>query len=339
MFGFFPADNAAQTILMDIGASYIRFAVYDPARPLDPFKHQKTFEVAHQADLVSALAQYRAEEGVGATQLAIATAANPVADGSWKFATGKVWMNSRRELEAAGYTVAMICDDFVARARGAITLSLDEMKVLVPGQIRNALPKAIIGVGTGLGLAFILYPSADQPFVQYNFGGHMLAAPLTDEQRLVVSTLQKRKNGAPVVPEDICSGRGMTQLYDAVAVIHGYLPQSPRPADILQRDDDPLVPVVLRLFHEFLGLFVHHVVLSGHAFGGVFFDGGVVHHLVAVDKFDVATVQTFYRLGGAQVIEEHLSQLPLRLIDAPNVTLRGLKAYIIQPGEVSQDAA
>ena len=336
----FSYDPTQPVILMDLGATYLRMAVYDSTRQQGPLGQGVQVAVADYPDLIAAIRDYQKVHNTAhVTQIAVATAANETADGRWLFSTGQQWMNNAAELMQAGFTVSLISDDFVARARGAITLSPDESVQLVKGQARIGLPKAIIGVGSGLGLAYIIYPQPNKPFVQYNFGGHMLMAAVTDEQKLVIDLCQKMKGaGATVIPEDFLSGAGLTRLYDIYAHIHGYPAKALAPADLLPLiTQDPIAQGALRLFHEFLGLFVHHAVMSGHAFGGVFLDGGVIQHLVAANLLDIETVRRFYLLPGAKVVEEHLAGLPVRLIETPNVTLRGLQAFLHE--ELRRDAA
>lgn len=328
-----PYDAAAPVILIDLGATYIRLAVFDPARAREPLSQSVQYEISSFPDLIAAIQAYQAKEKAGhVNQVALATAANQTTDGRWLFASGQVWMNSQAELEAAGFAVPLISDDFVARARGAITLSSDESVVLAKGTPRPGAPKVIIGVGSGVGLAYIIYAQANRPFVQYNFGGHMLMPAVTDEQKMVVTLCQKMKGpAASVIPEDFISGPGLTRLYDIYARIHGYPNKGMMPAEILPlAATDPIAKGALRLFHEFLGLFIHHAVMSGHAFGGVFLDGGVTQHLVNAKLFDMETVTKFYRQPGARVVEEHLAALPIRLIETPNVTLRGLQAFLTE---------
>lgn len=316
--------------LLDMGATFIRLLLFKPNSERAPLSHLKVYKVADYPDLLAVLAEYAQKSGSDFKHIAVATAAQKYADGLWRFHDGRVWMNTQSELEQAGYTTVLLTNDFEATARGAMTLGKDELEMLSEGVFDKQLPRVVVGAGTGLGFAYISPTINSVPHVQLTYGGHMLATGLTDEQLLVISTLRTMRGagGHSVVVEDLASGRAFQILHNVVSRIHG-LPQLEASAeDIMKEPQEQVNATVLRLFHEFLGLFLHGCIVNGHAFGGVYLDGGIITRLREQGLLDVETIRRFMVLNPVDVVKEALEAVPLRLIDSPHVALKGLQAFL-----------
>lgn len=304
-------------IVADIGGTHARFAVAENT----VLREAEKMAVADFSAPAEALAAYCKKHGIKEGGfLSIATAARQEADGLWRFTNNEKWIIDPTALTASGWSVQRIVNDFAASARGIGILSPDDLVILKTGIAKPDCPKALIGPGTGLGLAYVR--GAD---VQETFGGHMLAAAHTDEQARIVD-LVRRLNGdiRDVVFEDLASGRGLPVLYRAVCLHDGRNTVFASAAEIIANPSDPAAAKALRLFHEFLGLFAHNAVLYGHGFEGLYLDGGLMHRLYDSGLLDFTAFERELIPKTVPVVREALAALPIVLVRDPFIALRGL---------------
>lgn len=317
------------TVLADIGGTHARFAIAASDGPQNPEK----LAVAAFDTPLAALADYAGRHRLAGGSLRIATAANPGDDGLWRFTNNPGWVIDRAAFDAAGWTIDVLADDFMASAYGVLALPPARKIQLRPGTAAPGLSQAVLGPGTGLGLAYIQALPGGGTHVQQTFGGHMLATTLTDEQYVIAKLVRRLKpGGTPVVPEDVASGRGLPLLYRAVCVYHGHDPVHDGLAAMLAAADAPMVRATLRLFHEYLGLFAHNAVVTGHAYGGLYLDGGIIPALRAADLFDFPAFEQFLCLDMAPVVKAGLDEMPVWLIDDPYTALHGLMRMEAEAG-------
>lgn len=320
-------------ILADLGGTHARLAIWDGKSFSQPEKRMAdehpTFE--------SALADYCARQGVKAGGLLlVATAAQRGGDGTWRFINNNQWAVSKAGLARAGWDARAIVNDFVGSARGAVTLAPGRgLVTLRGGTPDNESRRVVMGPGTGLGLAFMTPLPHMRWLVQETMGGHMLAACLTDEQ-FAVTRLVSKQNDRAVSFEDVCSGRGLPVLYRAVCMQEGIVPVHTDARGLIDHPDESPVKKTWRLFHEFLGLFAHHAVITGQGYGGVYFDGGVAQRLHTNNMLDFATVAKFMDVPTVGIVRQRVAETPVWLVNDPYVALHGLGAMA---AEIEKDAA
>lgn len=311
-------------ILCDIGGTHARLGLADEKG--GPGAAEK-FRAAEFPSFIGILEDYRARHKPGPAELLIATAARDRGDGVHVFSHSNDWQAiDPAALAAAGFPVRCIVNDFYAAAWAITAFDPAMGDVLRQGAPGPGLPRVILGPGTGLGLAYALPLPQGAWHVNMTFGGHMLAATLTDEQHLIRELVGRlRGDGHTVVPEHLVSGKSLPVLYRAVCMMEGTEAHDLRSAeDVLSHAEDASVRTALRLMHEFLGLFAHDAIISGHAFGGLYLDGGMIQRLRERGLFDIRTVLDFMTLNPAPVVKERLEHLPVTAITDPFVAMRGL---------------
>lgn len=305
-------------VLADIGGTHARFATMQEGAPARIEK----FAVANFPSLQDALAAYGAEKGA----LYIATAAWPWPDGSWRFAREGRWVIEPRALEEAGWKLAWIGNDFGAGARGALALAPNQLhNVQQAGANEIAQDRtAVLGSGTGLGLAYV-----HQGRIHETYGGQMEIPQRTDEQHTMVKLIERLKdNRRPVSAEDVVSGPGIILLYKAACLLHGRKPEDKGFAAIIEDSGDPLGAHALRLYHEFLGMFAQQAVIYGHAYAGLYLDGGVLHTLVEKQLFDSQRFLQFFTGDPIPLIKSQLQAMPVNIVIEPYVALYGLTEIV-----------
>ena len=306
-------------VLADIGGTHIRLARLEG----NEIKNPEKLLVGDFPDTQSALTSYCKKPG----SILIATAAQPDTGGIFHFTNNEKQILDPAALRGAGWDVKIIVNDFAASARGAI--ASDRHIVLRKGRADGQSPSAIIGPGTGLGLAYMV-PLGNQCWhVQQTFGGHMKAASVTDEHHFIMKLIRRLYGDErTIVYEDVASGRALPVLYQAVCMHNGIQPAYAQAKDMLLHASDAHVKQTLRLFHEFLGLFAHNVVVTGHAFGGLYIDGGVTQRLYEAGLFDFESFAKFMALKVTPIVIDRLETAPVFMINDPFIALRGLAEMV-----------
>jgi len=304
------------TVLADIGGTHARFAVLEKGE----IKNPKRLSVEDFPEIQLALQSYHDKP----CTLMLATAAQPDDRNKWRITNNKKWVIDPALLNDRGWNVEILINDFAASARGA--LASNQLVVLREGRADDQSPRAIIGPGTGLGLAYMT-PLPDKKYhIQETFGGHMAVTAQTEEQWAIVRLVQKlHGEDHAVIYEDVASGRALPVLYRAVCMCNGSEPALLLDAKtILSCVDDVHIRQTLRLFHEFLGLFAHNAAVTNHAFGGLYIDGGMTHRLYEAGLFDFESFEKFMTLNVTPIVKEKLKSTPVLILNDPFAALRGL---------------
>ncbi len=302
-------------VLADIGGTHARFARFQGGR-------MEGAQKLRAGDYPSFLACLEAYGGAPGS-LYVAAAGNRLR----KPNQYNHWIVEREPLEQAGWRVAPFVNDFRASAQGIVALDAAGLTVLRPGLPAPDQPRALLGPGTGLGLAYIM-PAAQGSHVQETYGGHMLAASYTAEQADILGIIAGLKqNDKAVVYENVASGSGLSYLYRAVCQQQGVKSACESAEEILATEDDAS-RIALRLFHEFLGLFAHHALITGHAFGGLYLDGGMLQRLQDAKRWDAAAFLGAFDRPLLPVVRESAAHTPVYLVKDPFIALRGLAEMI-----------
>lgn len=300
-------------VLVDIGGTYVRFAVVEDHVPAQQCKYR----VDEYESFEAALAQYCTEIGISENPaLLISLAAHCHDDGLWRFVNRNEWV-----IDPARHEVAVILNDFEAATWGLIGLAAEDHTVLKEGDDRFAgHGKCLLGPGTGLGLGYL----RDRQ-VQASLGGHMPAAALTEEQWMVLQAVQRVKDRKCIpVFEDVVSGPGLLNLYKAVCLISGRPSQAQRTAHVLENAGNADADAAIRLFHEFFGLCAANAVVTGDAYGGLYLMGGVFDRLCEAKLFDFACFEKFFVVDVVDSVRHALGATPVHHITEPNLSFKGL---------------
>ena len=181
-------------------------------------------------------------------------------------------------------------NDFTAAALGVTAVGADEL-VALGGDLRVAHgPMAVLGAGTGLGQAFLLWSTVENRYqVVASEGGHVDLAARTPLEHGLVHFLTNKYGR--VSCERVLSGKGLVDVFKflseepacrglirpetaAVLAAAGNDPA----AAISQRalaGTDPVCEMALALFCSVLGAVAGNLGLMVLATGGVFVAGGI----------------------------------------------------------------
>jgi glucokinase len=338
----------------DVGGTNSRFALYEAspkvaATPLFertyPSTSHGTLDDIADAFLAAASTALdgRVDRGKGVSAACVAIA-GPV-ENNISRATNLPWVVDGRSLAARlGIERVLIVNDFHAAALGVTAIGPEWLAALGgPAPIPRG-PIAVLGAGTGLGAAFLLWSASGNRYeVVPSEGGHVDFAPRTP---LEVGLLQflATKYGR-VSCERVLSGRGLGDVFSFLAqepgcraLIHpdtlaALAQPSPRPdpaAVISERGlggADPICEMALALFSSVLGAVAGNLALTVLASGGVFVVGGIAPRVLPV-LCRGGFREAFERKGRLHTL---LERIPAFVVTHPQVGLLGAAAAAASP--------
>jgi glucokinase len=227
--------------------------------------------------------------------------------------TNLKWVIEAGDLaKAFGIAEIALINDFFAIALGVPLLDSSDRLSLHEGNRRPREPIAILGAGTGLGEAVVVW-SGDQWNVVPSEGGHADFAPQDELQtKLLLSLLERYGH---VSWERVCSGMGLVNIFAFL----GGKDADPARVAALAESGDPLGLKAFEIFVDIYGAEAGNMALRVLARGGVYLAGGIA---AKNPKFftDGRFVNAFLRKGR---FKEMLREMPIDLITDEKVGLRG----------------
>lgn len=217
-----------------------------------------------------------------------------------------------------------LINDFAALAQSLPLLGKDEYRVLrdVPRVPDAAM--AVLGPGTGLGVAGLAVDGG-RYHVLAGEGGHAsLGASTPREVQLLQILMQTQQ---PVFNEWVLSGNGLVNLYRAVCELNGRAAEELTPPDVSGRgleNSDPMCREALLDFFNFLGSAAGDAALYLGARGGVFLGGGILPRIIELlpeSEFE----QRFLNKGR---VEDWMRTVPLYALNAGYQALIGAAAQL-----------
>ena len=266
----------------DIGGTSTRLRLVHGAETLD----EKDYSSQDYPDLNSILDNFIKANSPVDLQSACLAVAGPVRDGTARV-TNLPW-EVHESLISEDFTIPQvrIINDFEAIGYALAILSPDDFYELQAGSPDNVGTRALIGAGTGLGVA-IVTRCGERWQVLPGEGGHVDFAPRTAEQQALLDYLQQQS--ARVSVEMLLSGPGLERIYEFICTQNGINPGSVRrtAASISSTaliGRDPLAVKTLDLFVEIYGAQAGNLALTSLATGGVFIAGGIAPKILSLLK-------------------------------------------------------
>ena len=313
---FFPsaamANDSYPRLLGDIGGTNARLA-WQTGRAA-PLTDVVTYACAEHDSLLAAIRHYLAEHGKQRPSTCAIGIANPIL-GDHVQMTNHHWSFSISALQQGlGVKRLKVINDFTALALSLPTLQpADLLRIGHGGAAVPGAALAVLGPGTGLGVAGLL-PSGVCGFVPVTGeGGHVTLAAQSEFETAVIGLLTHRFGHASA--ERALSGPGLVNLYDAASTLANRTPLPLRPADVIERsrdDADPWCVAAIDLFCKFLGGVAGNLALTLGARGGVYIGGGLAPRLQA----QIERSAFRERFVGKGRFREYLEAIPTFIIDA-----------------------
>lgn len=298
-------------LLCDVGGTHIRFALAED-NPLYPHKAR----VDQYKDLQAAILSFLNSRSVSPEKVTAFYLA---------FSNRNEWNTNPDDLRGVlSKAVIHQINDFEANAHGVVrSVPSDFQRLNVPSEksIKNS-SKAVIGVGTGLGLAYIC-SGAGRQFIQRTHGGHMLPAYSPVHHELYEFVSKDKKN--ILIYEDLLNGSGLYDIYRFLSE-KNHLFTEYQDAAILMRDgkNNPVFQESLIIFSELLGLFAHQAIAFGYAYSGIYLTGGVIDRLMTSNLFKIDPFLRYFRQKNVPIVVEDVNSVPVYWIKDEFISLKGL---------------
>ena len=228
-----------------------------------------------------------------------------------------------------------IINDFAGVGYGVLGLSLTnpaDIIALTP----HVLPQpqgniAILGAGTGLGQAFLVW-NGTQYEVKSTEGGHSDFAVSDDLSYEFMKYLQK-KYGKPVVDvERVVSGPGIEDLYtflsekvDPDRVIDPPL-SAGKIAELASHHSDAIAQQTMEMFVKYYGAEASNLAFKILPYGGIYIAGGIAPKNLTWLTNDQSFIKAFKNKD--RVVQE-LDKMPIYVVINDQVGLIGAMLYAI----------
>ncbi|GIX22077.1 MAG: glucokinase [Gammaproteobacteria bacterium] len=312
-------------LVADIGGTNARFAL-TPLAGAPALWRPLSLRCADFPGPVEAVRHYLREiawEGP-APVAAVWAVAGPVG-GERLCMTNNPWSFALAEVAAAlGLERLELINDFGAVCWAVPGLGDDETLAVGGGRPQPGAPVAVVGPGTGLGVAAFL-PTGQGITVLESEGGHAGFAP-SDEVETALWARLRARHGR-VSWERLVSGPGLEALYAGLAERAGRSPAPRSAAEVSAaalEGTDPDCVAALERFCGLLGSLAGDLALIYGARGGVYIAGGIVPRFPAFFR-DSAFRARFEDKGR---FRDYVAAIPTRLILAEEPGLRGAAACL-----------
>lgn len=249
----------------------------------------------------------------------------------WRLESGA--LARRHRLDAA-----CIVNDFEAVGHGLAHLSPAELRVLQPGIPQAGATRAVIGAGTGLGVAWITQDEG-RSRVHPTEAGHLDFAPADGLQDELLAML--RHEFGHVSYERVLSGSGLTRLFRFLMEAGQGLPTTALENALAQDEDaasvisalglsgrDPLAARALDLFVDIYGGFAGGIALAALPRGGLYVAGGIAPRIA--DRLADGRFMAAFRAKGR--FAALLATIPVAIVMNPAVGLYGAFELARRPG-------
>lgn len=269
----------------DIGGTKTLLALAEAGSAMPRILFQQRYASGEQAGIEPMLETFlRDAQGAGMAAAPLAHACFGVAgpiDGRRAKPTYLPWSVDADALAARfGIGGVTLVNDFAAAAAGVLTLQPDELVTLQAGRPDDRGPRVVLGAGTGLGVAFLVWTGADWQVIAGE-GGHVGFAP-ADEEQVALWRCLKARHGR-VTAERVVSGAGLADIYRCLVTsgLPGHAPDpllaADAPAAIAQAAAQGCTTAThaLETFVAAYGAFAGDLALSVLARGGVYLAGGI----------------------------------------------------------------
>nr|WP_208648413.1 glucokinase [Mesorhizobium hawassense] len=258
---------------------------------------------------------------------AVLAIAGPV-DGDEIPLTNCPWVVKPKQMfRTLGLSEVVVLNDFEAQALAVVALGEEHMEKIGGGTPEPNAGRVVLGPGTGLGVAGLIY-ALNRWIPVPGEGGHMDIGPRTPRDFEVfphIDRLEGRISG-----EQILCGRGLVNVYRAVAKADARPAPFATPAEVTAAalsKSDRTAEEALALFVTCLGRTAGDLALVFKSRGGVFLTGGIAQKIVPALKAGNFRAAFEDKAPHSALMRE----MPVYVITHPLAALLGLAAYARTP--------
>ncbi len=313
----------------DIGGTHVRLCLARAGQ--SRFLAEQSYASADFPAFDDVLRRFLAvcpSEPITAACFAVAGPVRETAETQAVKVTNLPWEIHARALQKEfGFPRLRLINDFQAVGYGIEALAESDLIVLQPGNPAAYGPRAVIGAGTGLGQAILVWQGERYDVIATE-GGHAEFGPTDDLQIDLARYLIKRFGHASY--ERVLSGPGLVRLYEflrelgiaeskAVAKAMKSADSAAAITDAALKHGDALANRALDLFARIYGAQAGNLALTAGATGGVYLAGGIAPKIAS--KLMNGAFLTAFRSKGN--MSAYVENIPVRIVMNPKVGLMG----------------
>lgn len=307
-----------RALVADIGGTNARFALADPVTL--ELTHISHAPCARHGTVEEALHNYLGGLDERPAQAVLAIAA-PISGEEIRL-TNSPWSFRKSDLcSSCGFETMHVINDFEALALSLPMLEPSELHRIGGESPKEHATKVVLGPGTGLGVAGLVWSGGRWTAVPGE-GGHISLGVRNAEELTLLSKLPNADSYRSA--EMAISGPGLVNLYRAIAEVRG-ISSVPETIDVVTSalaGNDPVAGEALDLFSTLLGRFAGNIALAFGAQGGVYIGGGIAPKIVTA-----LSAGPFRRAFGQKGrMSAYLAPIPVFVILATFATLKGAAA-------------
>lgn len=209
-----------------------------------------------------------------------------------------------------------LLNDFEALANALPEFGNNDLLQIGSGTSETNKPKAVIGPGTGLGVAGLIPVNGGWRAVSGE-GGHVSLPAANQKEARIILRVQERYGHCSA--ERLISGPGLSLLD---SILHECEPVPAEEIGRLAAQGDRQANASLEMFFQLLGNVAANLALTFGAFGGVYIGGGIIPR--HTDKFAVSGFRERFEAKGRY--GDYLGSIATYLIVTSHPTLTGLAA-------------
>lgn len=314
-------------VVADIGGTNARFAlVSEITDGRFKFEREQHLKGAGFDSFEAAFSSYLSDLGGVNVRAACIAIAGPI-QGDVVSMTNLPWSFSQQAMaERFELDAFHAINDYTALAVATSRLDESGLESVLSGQRNLRGNKAILGPGTGLGVAGLAFTEKFWLPVPSE-GGHVNMAPSDNfECEVIQAAIGKFGH----VSAEMClSGPGLVNLYQLIAQIQGVQVEDIPAHEVSGRalaGSDDICRLALETFCALLGTVSGNLVLTYGASGGVYITGGIVPRFV--DFLKQSCFEQRFREKGA--MSHYLRDVPVDVVTHEQTAFLGAAAWLQQ---------
>jgi len=242
--------------------------------------------------------------------------------------TNLSWSFSQQAIrEAFGFEKFAAINDFASLAVATSALLPEHLENLRAGERDQQGNKAILGPGTGLGVAGLAHNPGAGWLPIPSEGGHANISPATPLECEVIQAAMAVHGH--VSAEVFISGPGLVNLYQALCMVNDIEPRKLEPKDVTgeaMAGSDEMCKNALEMFCSFLGTVSGNLALTYGAKGGVYIGGGVIPRI----KEFILNSTFSERFAAKGIMSGYVKDIPVDLIVHPQTAFLGAATWLSQ---------
>lgn len=318
-------------LIADIGGTNVRLAILeDPHSTLREFA---TIETGSFPDFAAAATATVLDTTSIMPNSLLLALAGPLSPGPMKLTNANWVIDPRGLMDALNLKTLITFNDFEALSLSLPALRQDQVHKFGGGEPESRHPRLVVGPGTGLGVAALLY--MDQSYIPVaGEGGHITFGPDSPRDFAIWPNLE-RFHGR-ISGEALLSGDGLARIFRAVCATEGVDGSACRGgAYVTTRADegDPLAIEAIDLFLGYLGRFAGDLSLVFLPRGGVYIAGGIAPRLR--DRFATSAFREAFESKAPHA--RIMAQTPTYLVTEPRPAVAGLATFATMPERFAID--